>query len=88
MHTNVPEQELNVDDPSFTTPVQQKGSGQPISDSQFFIPDEYLPSLNPERSIIVHPMSNIANQQPLRRDRRPSRYASSPYVSRFGSEAG
>ncbi|KAF3684452.1 hypothetical protein FXO38_00282 [Capsicum annuum] len=53
--------------------------------------DELLPSLNVyanlERSIIVHPSPNQAQQTPMHvsRIRRPSRYNESPFTMKFGS---
>ncbi|KAM3304980.1 hypothetical protein P3S67_011846 [Capsicum chacoense] len=55
------------------------------------LPDELLPSLivyvNLERSIIVHPSTNQAQQTSMHvsRIRRPSRYNESPFTMKFGS---
>ncbi|MCE5167686.1 hypothetical protein HAX54_016621, partial [Datura stramonium] len=44
--------------------------------SQFELPDDFLPSLNPERSIIVYPSANLQDVTPLsmQRSRRPGRW--------------
>ncbi|XP_047266394.1 uncharacterized protein LOC107869583 [Capsicum annuum] len=55
------------------------------------LPDELLPSLNVyvnlERSIILHPSANQAQQTSMHvlRIRRPSRYNESPFTMKFGS---
>ncbi|KAF3621809.1 hypothetical protein FXO37_32595 [Capsicum annuum] len=59
---------------------------QHFSDSQNTLPDELLPTLNTyvnlERSIIVHPSTNQAQQMPMHvsRIRRPSRYNELPFT--------
>ncbi|MCE5167027.1 hypothetical protein HAX54_034118 [Datura stramonium] len=59
-----------------------------MSPSQFELPDELLPNLNPERSIIIHPNVNIQEEVtllPMQRCRRPGRWNTSPHMSIFGS---
>ncbi|KAF3657675.1 hypothetical protein FXO38_13584 [Capsicum annuum] len=69
----------------------ESNADQDLPDSQITLPDELLPSLNAyvnlERSIIVHPSVNEAQQTPMHvsRVRRPSRYKESPFTMNFGS---
>ncbi|MCD7446621.1 hypothetical protein HAX54_012106 [Datura stramonium] len=82
--------------PEHTAHVQTHIDDNHIEDlnmppSQFEFPDELLPSLNPERSIIVHPYVNIQEEVtslPMQRYRPPGRWNTSPYLSRFGSSTG
>ncbi|PHU25058.1 hypothetical protein BC332_03390 [Capsicum chinense] len=72
----------------------ESNADQHLSDSQNTLPNELLPSLNVyvnlERSIIVHPSTNQAQQTPMHvsRIRRPSRYNESPFTMKFGSADG
>ncbi|KAM3308827.1 hypothetical protein P3S67_010571 [Capsicum chacoense] len=69
----------------------ESNADQHLSDSQNTLPNELLPSLNAyvnlERSMIVHPSTNQAQQTPMHvsRIRRPSRYNESPFTMKFGS---
>ncbi|KAF3663819.1 hypothetical protein FXO38_10424 [Capsicum annuum] len=69
----------------------ESNADQDLPDSQITLPDEVLPSLNAyvnlERSIIVHPSANEAQQTPMHfsRIRRPSRYKKSPFTINFDS---
>ncbi|KAF3663179.1 hypothetical protein FXO37_12095 [Capsicum annuum] len=71
--------------------TEQRKAEQNFSDSQVTIPDELLPSLNvylnQERSIIVHPSANKAQETPMHisRIKRPSRFKESPFTMNFGS---
>ncbi|XP_047255158.1 uncharacterized protein LOC124888553 isoform X2 [Capsicum annuum] len=72
----------------------ESNADQYLSDSQNTLPDELFFSLNAyvnlERSIIVHPSANQAQQTPMHvsRIRRPSRYNESPFTMKFGSADG
>ncbi|XP_047265501.1 uncharacterized protein LOC124897108 [Capsicum annuum] len=68
-----------------------KATAEVDADCKITLPDEVLPSLNAyvnlERSIIVHPSANEAQQTPMHfsRIRRPSRYKKSPFTINFDS---
>lgn len=87
-------------DEHIKTPVHSHGTisdkkGElDLSDSQFTIFDEFLPSLNaylnPERSITVHSSANVEEQTPvsITRIRQSSRFNESPYTMKFDSAVG
>ncbi|KAF3684144.1 hypothetical protein FXO37_01491 [Capsicum annuum] len=71
--------------------IEQRKDEQNFSYSQVTILDELLPILNvylnQERSIIVHPLANKAQDMPMHvsRIKRPSRFKESPFTMNFGS---
>ncbi|KAH0692728.1 hypothetical protein KY290_020858 [Solanum tuberosum] len=48
------------------------------------------PNINPERSMVLHPLLAVDEHTPLpiHRERRPGPFNTSPYVTSFGSESG
>uniref|UniRef100_M1D760 Uncharacterized protein n=1 Tax=Solanum tuberosum TaxID=4113 RepID=M1D760_SOLTU len=48
------------------------------------------PNINPERSMVLHPLLAVDEHTPLpiHRERRPGPFNASPYVTSFGSESG
>ncbi|XP_049344033.1 uncharacterized protein LOC125808366 [Solanum verrucosum] len=48
------------------------------------------PNINPERSMVLHPLLAVDAHTPLpiHRERRPGPFNTSPYVTSFGSESG
>ncbi|KAF3666233.1 hypothetical protein FXO37_10674 [Capsicum annuum] len=71
--------------------TEERKAEQNLPGSQVTIPDELLPSLNAyanhEKSLIVHPSANEAQQTPMHisRIKRPSRFKESPFTMNFGS---
>ncbi|KAF3641048.1 hypothetical protein FXO38_21820 [Capsicum annuum] len=92
---NVDDSKLNQQNQSLVhiheTLTEERKAEQNLSDSQVTILDEILPSLNAyvnqERSIIVHPSTNEAQETRMRvsRIKRPSRFKESPFTMNFRS---
>ncbi|KAF3661474.1 hypothetical protein FXO38_11677 [Capsicum annuum] len=70
--------------------IEQHKSTQYLTESQDFIPDDLLPSLNTERQIIAMHKSKVFGKTPVLppRTRKPGIWKTSPYMIDFGSISG
>jgi len=73
--------------PSNIPSTGQEGVSTEFYVSQFELDDKFLPSQIPETRIVIHNSAKKAESTPVpsHRNRRPSRWYSSPYESNFDS---